>query len=132
MKDFSAIETELKTAFIGLTKFLSTETGHIRENVPNSQMPSLDISCVGMQYNFYDAEAQYKIPCVIVIRKYGPDRREAANEFKELVESLCAILETLTGTAFAVVRNIDASIQEYAGDTSGIVRTGVIQITLWA
>lgn len=132
MKDFSAIESELKTAFANLTKFNSIETGHIRETVPTSKMPALDISCVGMQYNFYDPEAQYKIPAVIVVRKYGPDRSEAANEFKELTESLCAILETLTGTAFAVVRNIDASIQEYAGDTSGIVRTGVIQITLWA
>lgn len=132
MIDYSAIEAELKTALSAVDKFKDIETGHIRENVATSQMPALDISCDGHKYDFYDTEAQYKIPCFIVIRKVGVNRKVNADEFKVLMERACTILEVLTGTAFSVIRGIDASIQESDSGNGSIVRAGVIQITLWA
>jgi len=132
MIDFSAIEAELKTALAVVDKFKTIEAGRIRETVATSLMPALDISCFGHQYNFHDPEAQYKIPTAIVIRCMGFDRTDNANAFKVLFERACAILETLRGTAFNVVRGIDAQIQETDSGNGSIVRAGVIQLTLWA
>jgi hypothetical protein len=132
MIDFSAIETEIQIALAGIEKFKTVETGRVREVVATSQMPSLDISCDGHQYNYHDTEARYKIPCFIIIRKCGANRKDLADEFKVLIERVCLILETLTGTAFRVVRGIDSSIQESDSGNGSIVRAGVIQITLWA
>jgi hypothetical protein len=132
MIDFSTIEAELKTALLPIEKFKTIEIGRIRETVATAQMPALDISCFGHTYNFHDVEAQYKIPCAIIIRRVGFDRTDNANEFKVLFERACTILETLRGTAFNVVRGIDAQLQESDSGNGSIVRAGVIQITLWA
>ena len=134
MIDYSAIENEIKDAIKDITAFKSIETGHIRENIANSAMPALDISCEGHSYNFHDTDAQYKIPTYIWLRVYGTDRKENADAFKVLMEQVCAKLEVLTGSSFDVVRNIEVAMNEMAasGGSGSVVRTGLIQMQAWA
>ena len=132
MIDYSAIEAELKTALSTVTKFKTVETGHIRENVAVGQMPALDISATGHTYDYYDRDARYKVDIFAVVRKSGFDRADNANEFKELIENVCTILETLTGTSFSVIRDIKTDIQETESGNSSVVRIGAVQFSTWA
>ena len=62
----------------------------------------------------------------------GFDRTADADAFKVLIEQSSAILETLHGTSFDVVRNISSDIQEGDSGNGSVIRAGVVQFTLWA
>lgn len=132
MIDLNACDEEIKTALQSILSFKSIETGHIRSDLPLSQMPGLDISTGEYQYDHSDTDAQYKAPCIVVIRRNGPDMQVNAKAFKDLIKSVGTILEVYKGTNFRVIRKISGSIQETASGTNSMIRAGVFQFELWA
>jgi hypothetical protein len=125
MIDFSAIEGELAAQIGAADGFCTSECGRIRQAIPVSDMPALDISAEGHGTRM-DANREYDIPILCIIRRAGFDRTENATEFKVLVEKVCASLEDYQGTAFDVVRNISSKITGVRTRGGSLVRTAEI------
>jgi len=132
MIDFDAIELEIMGVISALDKFKSTQTGTIRETVPLTQMPCLDLTATGHKYNPVDEVSRYRVPIICVIRRQGVDRPDNAKAFKALVKAICTALESRTGTAYGVVREIESDFQEYDAGNGKMVRSGVLQFTVLA
>jgi len=130
--DFSAIEDELVDVITAAATFTSTQTGYIREVIPITQMPSLDVSAQGHSTQ-HNANRTYTVPIICVIRRKGVDRAANATAFKVLVEQICAALEAYTHPAnFDAARNFTSNIgMEQSGD-GAIVRTVVITFNVLA
>lgn len=128
MIDFSAIEHELYTAVSSITTFKSIKEGRIRETVPITQMPSIDISAQGHTTS-HDCQRHYDVPVLMVIRTKGFDRDDNVAAFKTLVEDVCAALEVYKGTSFARVRDIKSELGEEEAGNGAYSRVVAISMT---
>jgi hypothetical protein len=129
MIDFSRIEETVAGLLLGLTDFRSTETGRVRETVPVAAMPALDVSATGHKTT-YDANIHYSVSVVAVIRRKGFDRTDNANEFKDLIEQTCALLEMATGDQwFDCITDLSSETGEEAEGSGALIRVGVIRVT---
>lgn len=128
MIDVVAIETDIKNALSGIT-FVSVEAHRIREVIPITQMPALDISSSGHTMK-RDAQRHYTVPVVLVIRNKGVDREDNAIQFKRFIFDICVILESLRTANIDIVSDITSNNAE--GDTGdgGFVRASVISINV--
>lgn len=129
MIDFSAIETEIAALITAAATFTSSNTGRIRETLPISSMPAVDVSATGHVHEQPGVNARYRIPMMAVIRSYGTDRNDNASEFKELVEAACGALEHETGSNFDIIRDITSTIGDATNGEAGSVRVAVITFT---
>lgn len=131
MIDFSAIEEELVTRIGTGFGFISQETGRIRELVPITRMPSLDVSAQGHETK-EDASRTYRVPVIAVIRRKGVDRTDNADAFKVLVEQVCDRLEGYKGASFDVIRELASQLFEEVGGDGAMVRSVVIRFVVLA
>ena len=132
MIDYSAIEEELASA-IGTGGYKSTCVGRIREEVPTSQLQSLDINLGGFTSVHRAGYVDYSITGVAVIERMGWDRTDNANEFKVLVESVCNKLCAYRFTTFDALRNLNPQLGGRPGQGNGqIIRTATINFVCLA
>ncbi len=133
MIDFSAIESEIMSLCTGATTFKSTETGRIRENVPDASMPSCDVACLQHESTRRAGYTEYRIPVVVMIRERGIKRTAGERALKGKFELVCAALESAGhGTAFDVLRDMSSrTYMAESGDTKS-VREGVVTLNALA
>ncbi len=133
MIDYSAIESEVMSLCTGATTFKSTETGRIRENVPDASMPSCDVAAGPHESTRRAGYTDYKVNVTIVIRCQGFKRTTAEQTLKKALEDVSAALEGAGhGTSFDVLREITSrSFMPETGDTKS-VREGVVTLSALA
>lgn len=118
MVDFSAIRDEVEDQIIAATgiTFKSTANGYIREVVPVTQMPSLDIATTNLRVTF-QADAGHEVGLYFRIARQDGARTTNAEEFEEMIELLIDEMESYQGAAFNVLRDIEANFNvDKAGD----------------
>lgn len=124
MIDLTAIETDIAVALSGLG-FVSIEPHRIREVVPITLMPALDIECQGHK-EMRDARRHYAMPTIIAIRNKGVDREDNSIAFKAFVRNVVEILEHLRTERFDIIANISSDIGSGDNGNGGYVRAVVI------
>lgn len=127
--DFNAIDSELAGRLATLADFKSVVCGTIREVIPITQMPSLDVSTQGHE-TVQNATRKYRVPVAIVIRTQDYVKRDNASQFKDLVQSVCNRLEDMQGTSFGVVRDIKSRLSKDNASEGARVYSVTIDLTL--
>jgi len=127
MIDFTAIEEEVISLIMAGLSFTSTCKGYIREVVPITAMPALDVDAHSHK-STEQAHARYTISVLCAIRSKGVDREENARKFKAFVRQICERLESgYLGTSFNVIRNIASEVGSGETGEGAMVRTAVIR-----
>ena len=128
MVDFTVIENEI-SALIGSTGFTSVETGRIREDIPITQMPSLDVAVTGHE-TLYRANKTYSTAVIAVIRNKGVDRSDNAATFKAFIKSICEALEEHQSVNIDAIRDISSDFGETRSGDGSFVRSAVLTIRI--
>lgn len=120
----SEIDTAITTG--SGVAFKSRERGYIREVVPVTAMPSLDIAAGDHSAIERAGYTDYTLPVIIVLRRQGVNRSATADTFNNDIEAVCAALDAHRPVAFDHIGAVASQRGEEAGGDGSTVRVAVI------
>lgn len=131
MINTSAIEIELASVCAEAFTFKSSSTGRIRETVPDTAMPGLDISALPVRSEHKAGYIAYRVPVLFVIRVSKQNRDDGSARLKQAIDAIITVFESYKGTSFDVLRDVLGRAVDDDNGSGSPVRIGIIQATAY-